>query len=139
MIWAQTVRTPPPGLVWSSSTSLGGSLWHYVLSIDVRTPWKLHGSDLYPITIPDTPDMTAAAGVADGAAPAAKRRRWVAHQWFTAGHRETACVDGSFARAAKCIAAVVASAAEIPALHNTRPIMVQNDTHRFDLLELAPV
>lgn len=31
------------------------------------------------------------------------------------------------------------SAHDIPALHNTRPIMVANDTRVFDLLELAPV
>ena len=31
------------------------------------------------------------------------------------------------------------SAEDIPLFHNTRPIMVANDTHRFDLMELAPV
>lgn len=31
------------------------------------------------------------------------------------------------------------SAHDIPVVHNTRPIMVANDTHVFDFLELAPV
>ena len=31
------------------------------------------------------------------------------------------------------------SAHDIPAFHNTRPIMVANDTRVFDLLALAPV
>ena len=31
------------------------------------------------------------------------------------------------------------SAGELAPLHNVRPVMVQNDTHVFDLLVLAPV
>jgi hypothetical protein len=38
-----------------------------------------------------------------------------------------------------CILAAIRSAREIPAIHNRRPIMVQNDTRVFDLMELAPV
>ena len=30
------------------------------------------------------------------------------------------------------------TAADVPPLHNTRPVMAQNDTHAFGLLGLAP-
>ena len=63
---------------------------------------------------------------------------WVAHPWHT-GHRPTPCVNGTRALETGCISAHVLAGAEIPALYNARPIMVQNDTHVFDLLELAPV
>ena len=63
---------------------------------------------------------------------------WVAHHWFT-GHRPTGCIRGWRALASGCVAARVRSAADVPPLHNTRPVMARNDTHQFDLLVLAPV
>ena len=63
---------------------------------------------------------------------------WVVHPWFS-GHRPTACVDGARALASGCVTAHARSASELPPLRTLRPIMVANDTRRFDLLELAPV
>ena len=117
-------RAPPTGQVWATHAIVEEMTWHYLLSIGVSAPWKVHGRDLYPMV----PDTVAAAGT-DG---------WVAHPWFT-GHEPTACTHGSHALASGCVVAAAKTAAQIPALHNTRPIMVQNDTQTFDLLELAPV
>lgn len=117
-------RTPPTGQVWTTHAIVDEMTWHYLLSIEVSAPWKIHSRDLYPM-MPDT----AAAVETDG---------WVAHPWFT-GHSPTACAHGSHALASGCVVAAVKTAAQIPALHNTRPIMVQNDTKSFDLLTLAPV
>eukprot|EP00665_Eupelagonemidae_sp_cell47_P017842 gene17842-biopygen411 len=112
-------RRSPRGMVSAASTAVGPQVWHYILSIDVTTPWRLSGDDLYP-------KMPGGSG------------GWVAHQWFT-GHAPTPCVDGSRALASGCVSASVRSARDIPAIHNTRPVMVRNDTRVFDLLELAPV
>lgn len=105
-------------MVVATSTVLGRLIYHYVLSIDVRSPWSLRADDLYPA-------LQGGEG-------------WVAAPWFT-GHAPTPCVDGSRALASGCVSALVRSAADIPPIHNTRPIMVQNDSRAFDLLELAPV
>lgn len=141
-------RSSPTGHVWATNTrmhdvnpsgpdgAMSHAVWHWVLSIDVTSPWNLHGSDLYPM-IPNT--------VADAVGPRGSRTTakdggegWVAHSWFT-GHGPTNCKHGAKALATGCVSAVVGSAEDIPALHNARPIMVTNDTHVFDLLELAPV
>ena len=116
-------RAAPSGQVWATHTILGSAVWHYVLSVDVGSPWKIHARDLYPMM----PETTAAS-----------EPRWVAHSWFT-GHAPTVCAHGSRALASGCVVASVKSAADIPAIHTARPIAVQNDTRAFDLLELAPV
>ena len=130
--WQSSGRAPPPGMVWASSTVLSGVAWHHVLSIDVRSPWSLHGDDLYP-TIP-----TTGVGAGRGSGAAVATDGWVVHPWFTA-HRPTPCTHGSSALSSGCVVAHARSAAEVPPLHNTRPVMAQNDTHVFDLLALAPV
>lgn len=116
---AREQATAPPGMVTATSTVLGSLAWHYVLSVDVAAPFKLAAGDLYP-------RMEGAPST------------WVLHSWFS-GHHPTGCVNGSLAVASGCLAATVASARDIPAIHNTRPIMVENDTHTFDLVMLAPV
>ena len=65
-------RHAPPGQVWATSVALSGVVWHYVLSVDVKPPWRRRGDDLYP----------KLARSAEG---------WVAHAWFT-GHAPTPCV-----------------------------------------------
>eukprot|EP00937_MAST-01D_sp_MAST-1D-sp2_P001458 g1458.t1 len=119
---------PAPALAAAAagSSSTGGGArpftWHYVLSVDAVAPggYALSANDLFP---------RPAAG-----------DTFVAHQWFArSGHAATACVNGTRALASGCIAAVVPSAGRVPALRNTRPLMVANDTHVFDLLVLAPV
>ena len=118
-------RTAPPGMVWATSTALSGVVWHHVLSIDVGLPWRLHGNDLYP----PMPDVATAPN-----------EGWVAHPWFSpTAHHPTTCTNGVRALASGCVVAHVRSAVDVPPIHNTRPIMAQNDTHAFDLLELAPV
>merc|ERR1719362_2823599 len=105
-------------MVWSTCVRMaGGHVWHYVLSIDQREPWRLHGDDLFP-------RMT--------------QGQWVSRSWFT-GHVPTPCTNGSRALKSGCVTASIRSANDIPAIHNTRPIMVQNDTHVFDLMQLSPV
>ena len=138
-----TVRSAPTGHVWATKTrfpddtptsSSYNAVWHWVLSIDVASPWNLHGGDLYPMI----PDAAADAAAARGTGAATDGEGWVAHSWFT-GHSPTNCRHGAKAVSTGCVSAVVGSAEDIPALHNTRPIMIPNDTHVFDLLELAPV
>lgn len=116
--------------VWATTVSIEDRVWHYVLSIDVGIPWHIHGNDFWP-NIPDSAcdTMQLSATLSSG---------WVAHSWFT-GHRPTACVNGTYALSSGCIVAKVSSAEDIPPFHNKRPIMVANDTHQFDLLELAPI
>eukprot|EP01052_Picozoa_sp_SAG31_P027806 SAG31_NODE_2634_length_5342_cov_2.253099_2_plen_262_part_00 len=117
-------RTAPPGEVWSTFTKFPNDhIWHYLLSIDMKTPWRIHGRDLYPM-------MVETAGTTN--------ENWVAHQWFT-GHSPTSCLHGALALASGCVIAHIRSAEDIPPLHNRRPVMVQNDTRTFDLLQLAPV
>lgn len=137
--------------VWTTTTSIDNVVWHYVLSIDVGKPWHIHGSDFWPM-LPNNPTEAAAKEEAAAAAAAkaavdgssaatthsGSSHGWVAHSWFS-GHQPTACVDGTHAISSGCVLVRVVSAADIPPFHNTRPIMVANDTHRFDLLELAPV
>jgi hypothetical protein len=110
----------PPGFVWATSTSLADLVWHWILSVDVTTPWKLSGHDLYPPVA-----NTSGKG-------------WLVHTWFT-GHGPTVCTNGSRALATGCILSHSLSATDLPELYNTRPIMVQNDTRVFDLTELAPI
>ena len=62
----------------------------------------------------------------------------VSRSWFT-GHAPTPCANGLSALLSGCITAVIDAAGDIPAIHNTRAIMVQNDTHVFDLMQLSPV
>ena len=111
-------RVPPPGMVSTTYTRLSSRVWYYLLSIDVRTPWNLLDDDLFPLM--------------------ARGEGWLAHPWFTS-QAPTACAQGSSALASGCVLAHVHSASDIPPIHNTRPLAAQNDTHVFDLLELAPV
>lgn len=136
-------RLPPSGQVWTTSVTLAATappkntssaaamVWHYVLSVDVKTPWQIHGSDFYPMMVAEPSQQPEAQ------LPPIK---WVAHSWFH-GHGPTPCTHGSHAVASGCISksGLIESAADIPPLHNTRPIMVVNDTNAFDLMELAPV
>ena len=157
-------QTAPPGPVWATSTSFarsGGAVsplvWHYLLSVDVSSPWNVSGRDLYPM-IPTGADD-------EEGMPKGMPEGWVAHQWFT-GHMPTPCIGGSRALASGCVMARVKSARDLPPIHNTRPIMIENDTRTkgtafllcfhclpsrrlcltlrssagtFDLTELAPV
>ena len=136
------LRTAPSGMVWATSTVLARQVWHYVLSIDVRVPWRLHGDDLYPeLPTSPTPDEVAdgtTTNVTIHHAASSVGEGWMAHSWFT-GHRPTECTPGSDALASGCVQAHVRTADELPPLVNARPIMVQNDTHVFDLLTLAPI
>ena len=96
--------------------------WHYVLSIDVKVPWQLQVDDFYPPLA-----MTGGA------------RGWVARRWHAA-HRPTACLDGQLAVKSGCLLGPSAVAeADLPRILNDRPVMVANDTHQFDLLQLSPV
>ena len=95
--------------------------WHYVLSIDVKLPWQLQVEDFYPPLA-----MTGARG-------------GVARRWHAA-HRPRACLDGQLAVKSGCVLGPSAVAeADLPRILNDRPVMVANDTHQFDLLQLAPV
>jgi hypothetical protein len=126
--------------VWTTTVSIDAVVWHYVLSIDVDTPWHIHGSDFWP-TLPNTAhesEATARSATNSAATTPPRSGGWVAHSWFS-GHRPTACVSGSHALSSGCVVARVLSAEDIPPFQNNRPIMVANDTHRFDLMELAPV
>ena len=143
--WTLGSRRAPPGMVWAASTVLSGATWHYVLSIDVDTPWRMHSSDFFPPLTPlpplqqrDDQALGAASASAVAVAQPAVAQGWVALSWFTS-HRPTACAHGSHAVASGCVAAHVCAASDVPPLHNIRPIMEQNDTHRFDLLTLAPL
>ena len=153
-----SAKAAPPGMVWATSVGISGCTWHYVLSIDVGTPWRIHAEDFYPAipsqlhadglysSIPSPGGVSGAdapgAEVTDHSPPvdveAVPSEGWVAHQWFTA-HEPTRCTHGQRALASGCVSAHVRSASDVPPLHNTRPIMMQNDTYLFDLMELAPV
>ena len=139
-------RQPPSGQVWATYVRMGELVWHYVLSVDVKTPWKISGADFFP-PIPAATSGGAADSDAVGGSSSSSPEPvlsnggaggWVAHEWFT-GHGPTPCVNGSQALASGCVAASVRSASDVPALHNKRPIMVANDTRTFDLLQLSPV
>ena len=122
---AHEQATASSAMITASSTVLGTLVWHYVVSMDVAAPYQLSGGDLFP-------------QMADQAADGAATGTWVAHSWFS-GLSPTVCANGSLAVASGCVAATVAAAHDIPPLHNTRPVMVANDTHTFDLMVLAPV
>ena len=151
-------RQPPSGQVWATYARMrpeqveqvaepqvgevGELVWHYVLSVDVKTPWKISGADFFP-PIPAATSADAAAAESDAVSPEPVLANggtggWVAHEWFT-GHGPTPCLNGSQALASGCVAASVRSASDVPALHTTRPIVVANDTRTFDLLQLSPV
>jgi hypothetical protein len=113
-------RTAPSGQVWTTFTAFENRVWHYVLSIGLQARWRIRGDDFYP-------SLTTAQG-----------EGWVAHTWFRQ-HSPTPCRHGHRALESGCVLASVHSAQDIPALQNVRPIMVFNDTHKFDLMELAPI
>jgi len=112
-------RPPPPGHVWATTASIpGAGIWHYVLAIDVRQRWQLSSKDLYP-------DLRPATG-------------WIARCWHHE-HAPSSCTSGSVAPSVDCDINVIESEADMPWLLNTRPIMVANDTHVFDLMQFAPI
>ncbi|CAE7252706.1 Cbr3, partial [Symbiodinium natans] len=117
---ARTV--PPPGLVWATYSQVRGAakgqIWHYALSIDLPRPWQLQPDDFYPSL-----DMA---------------RRWVVRRWHR-NHRPNLCVNGSEALVSGCLLAEIRVARDFPHILDDRPIMVQNDTHRFDLWQFSPV
>ena len=115
-------RQPPLGHVWATATTLasggGGAgavgvgasmVWHYVLSVDVKTPWRIHGDDFYP-KLP-APKGAAPSGVPAPPAPPVSLQ-WVARPWFT-GHGPTRCVHGAKALGSRCITASVAAARDV--------------------------
>jgi hypothetical protein len=93
--------------------------------VDVHAPWQLTDGDLYPPLSSDAGSGAALTG-------------WAVHSWFD-GHSPTRCEHSERAIASGCVLTRVQSASEIPPILNTRPIMLANDTHTFDLLELAPI
>lgn len=113
-----TPRAKPTGVITTTHSSVSGYTWHYVLATDIRVPWKLSERDLYP-------PVSAASG-------------WVARRWH-AGHAPNLCQQGAAALSSGCIAAVVRGEDDMPAIANDRPVMVQNDTHVFDLWQFAPI
>jgi hypothetical protein len=160
---AHAARTAPPGMVWATYTALDEHVWHYILSINVTSQWKLHAHDLYPALLPPTdpapPPTNPAPPPPTDPAPLPPTNPaplptnpaplptvhdvgasggWVAHSWFT-GHAPTPCVHGAAALASGCVCAHGVVASELPPLHNTRPLMVANDSATFDLLQLSPV
>lgn len=110
--FTQIFHQPLPGHVWSSYSQVSAYRWHYVLSIDVLERWVLHGDHVYP------PVSGRVLG-----------RRW--HQ----SHAPTPCAPGLGAVASGCIL----PPSNTWDILNDRPIMVANDSHHFDLLQLSPV
>ena len=112
-------RQAPKGMVWTTYARVGMASWLLVLAIDVNQPWALSEADFYP-------RVHATSG-------------WVARRWHSE-HVSTACNVGEAAVSSGCITGkVIRSDHDMPILHTTRPIMVRNDSHRFDLWQLAPV
>ncbi|CAE7881461.1 unnamed protein product, partial [Symbiodinium necroappetens] len=109
---------PVPGLIWSTLSCLEGQFWHYALSIDLHQPWQLRPEDFYPEI-----DMA---------------RRWVARRWHR-DHHANLCVNGSEAESSGCLFGEIRSADDFPSILNDRSLMVENDTHQFDLWQFAPV
>lgn len=115
----------PQGHIWSTYAALTNGLgfklrWYYVLSIDVKVSWHLRQNDLFPRL-----DMS--------------NRSWAAHRWHESA-RPTLCLQGELAVKSGCMlgpSALVES--DLPIIQNDRPVMVANDTHQFDLLQLSPV
>ncbi|CAJ1359089.1 unnamed protein product [Effrenium voratum] len=104
-----TATGPDSGRIWSTFTGLGGWSWHYVLYIDLISPWQLTYGDFYP-------ELQTSVW-----------RRW--HE----AHRPRSCAHLQPAVASGCVGLGV------PRLLNDRPIMVQNDTRRFDLVQFSPI
>ena len=66
-------RTAPEGDIWSTMTTLGGDIvWHYLLSIDVKTEWSIHGGDFYPPMPTKTTQL----------APNSSVSGWALHPWL---------------------------------------------------------
>merc|ERR1712060_297508 len=64
---------------------------------------------------------------------------WVARRWHS-GNVPTACRSGQSAIESGCVLGpAIRSEASMPSVLNDRPIMVQNDTHVYDLMQLAPI
>ena len=80
----------PSGEVWSTYVTMEQMIWYYILSIDVKIPWKISEIDLFPSMV------SAVSGT----------NKWVAHQWFK-GHIPTPCQHGSHALASGCVVATV--------------------------------
>ena len=110
--FTQIFQQPLPGHVWSTYSEVSSHHWHYVLSIDVLERWALHGDQVYP------PVSGRVLG-----------RRW--HQ----SHAPRPCRAGQRAVASGCIL----PPSKTWDILNDRPIMVANDSHHFDLLQLSPV
>ncbi|CAE8604655.1 unnamed protein product [Polarella glacialis] len=116
MVWSTFASVPPSAALSSSSRH---PTWHYMLSIDVKEPWRLSELDFYPT-------LTASAG-------------WVVHRWHE-GNMPAPCHDGAKAVESGCLlTSPVWSEASMPYLLNDRPIMVENDTHVYDLFQFAPI
>lgn len=112
------------GHVWSTYALVEAKqndelMWHYLLSIDVNTSWQLTESDFFP-------RLNSRVG-------------WVGRRWHQS-HWPTPCVHGQPAVSSGCLLGpTISSQEDLPKLLNDRPIMVANDTHKFDLLQLSPV
>jgi len=119
-----SARPKLQGAVWTTSASVpqssGGDVaWLYALSIDVTAKWQLSQADFFP-------RVEASSG-------------WVARRWHQ-GHMPTACTAGSLAVGSGCLlSGAIRNDRAMPDVFNDRPIMVQNDTHVFDLIQMAPI
>lgn len=115
---------PLHGAVWTTYASVpessgGVATWHYALSIDVTTKWQVSQADFYP-------KMEASSG-------------WVARRWHE-GHIPRPCVPGRPAVESGCLlTAAIHTEDAMPYILNDRSIMVQNDTHVFDLTQFRPL
>ena len=54
-------------------------------------------------------------------------------------HHANLCVNGSEAESSGCLFGEIRSADDFPSILNDRSLMVENDTHQFDLWQFAPV
>eukprot|EP01065_Artemidia_motanka_P014747 TRINITY_DN18589_c0_g1_i2.p1 TRINITY_DN18589_c0_g1~~TRINITY_DN18589_c0_g1_i2.p1 ORF type:complete len:1013 (+),score=314.37 TRINITY_DN18589_c0_g1_i2:54-3092(+) len=116
---AEGLHMPAGGRIWATHSALSGLTWRYVLSINVTAEVEILAADLWPQT-------------ADGAGVVVRR-------WF-AGHAPAACADGAAALATGCVTSAPApNASTLFTVLNDRPVMVENDTHVFDLHTLVPV
>ena len=123
-VFSQNAAPTLHGHIWSTHVAVeskvnGELMWHYLLSIDVNESWQLSEGDFFP-------RLDSHLGWVG--------RRWHDHHW------PTPCVHGRAAVSSGCLLSPTISAEEhLPKILNDRPIMVANDSHRFDLLQLSPV
>ena len=99
----------------------------YVLSIDVSIPFQLSERDLYAA-------IKGTTEAARWSPRMAAKDGWLARRWF-----KSSCINGSAAVASGCVLPPISSAATMPEIINDRGIVVQNDSHTFDIHTLYPI